>query len=91
MGASSGSALLALFAMMYRLGLKISCVPVRAGEMKLGLELGLGVFNLTFASVELTSGGVETSLPVRLTFLGFRKTRPQQRATSMTLASGSTV
>ena len=42
MGVSSGVLFLALFAMMDRLGLIISCVPVCAREMELGLELGLG-------------------------------------------------
>ena len=48
MGASSGLAFLALFSIMDRLGLIISCVPVRAEEMELGLKLGLGGFNLDF-------------------------------------------
>ena len=52
MGASSGLVFLALFAMMDRLGLIISCVPVRSGEMGLGLELGLGGFNLAFSLAE---------------------------------------
>ena len=75
MGVSSGSAFLALLAMMDPLGLENSCVPVHYGEMELGLDLGLGGFNLAFASAELTSCGVEPSLPVRLTFLGVRKMR----------------
>ena len=70
MVASSGSEFLALIAMMDRLGLIISCVPVRAGETELGLELGLGGFNLAVTSAKLTSPDVDPSLPVRLTFLG---------------------
>ena len=49
-GASSGLAFLALLVMMDHLGLEISCVLVRAGEMVLVLELGLGGFNLAFTS-----------------------------------------
>ena len=73
MGASSGSDSPALFVMMDSLGLIISCVPVRAGEMELGLKLGLGGFNLSDATAVLESFGMEISLPVRLTFPGVRK------------------
>ena len=58
MGSSSGLAFLALLVITDRLGLEISCAPVRAGKMELGLELGLEVFNLAFASAELTSHGM---------------------------------
>ena len=47
--------------------------------MELGLELGIGGFNLAVATVELTSCGVEPFLPVRLTFLGVRKMRGTAR------------
>ena len=73
MGASSGSAFLAFFAILEWFGLINSCFPVHAGEMELGLYPGLGGFNLKFVSAELTSRGVELSLPVRLTFLGVQK------------------
>ena len=73
MGALSGSAFLALVAMMDRLGPIISCVPVCAGDMELGLELGIGVFKLAVTTSKLTSRGIEPSLPVSLTFLGVRK------------------
>ena len=88
MGASSGSAFFALFAIMDRLGLIISCVPVRTGEMEVLLELGLGGFNLAVATEDLTSHGVDPSLPVRLTFLGVQKTRVPLCAASVTLTSG---
>ena len=91
MRASSGLAFLTIIAMMDRLGLKISCVPVRAGEMELGLELGIGGSKLAFALAELTSHGVEPSLPVRLTFLRVRKMHAQLRAVSVTLAFRSTL
>ena len=64
-GASSGSEFLALIAMMDRLGLIIYCVSVCAGDMELGLELGLGRFNLTVATAVLTSCGVEPYLRSR--------------------------
>ena len=84
-------AFLASIAMMDRLGLIISCVPVCAGYMELGLELGFGGFNPMFSTAELTSRGVEPFLPLRLTFLVVRKMRAPLRATSVTLAFGSTV
>ena len=58
MGFSSGSAFLALVAIMDRLGLIISCVPVHAGDIELGLEIGVGGFNLTVAMLELMSRGM---------------------------------
>ena len=68
MGVSSGVLFLALFAMMDRLGLIISCVPVCAGDMEVLLELGIGGFNLAVDTAELTTHGVEPSLTVRITF-----------------------
>ena len=73
MGASSGLAFLALVAMMDRLELIISCVPVCAGEMELGLELGIGGFIMMVATTVLTSHFVELYLYVRLAFLGVWK------------------
>ena len=73
MGALSGSSLFALFAMTDRLGLLISCAPVRPWDMEVLLEIGLGGFNLTVATTELMSRGVEPSLPVRLTVPGVWK------------------
>ena len=91
MGASSGSAFLILFAMMDRLGLIIACVPVRAGEMVVLLNLGLGGFNLVVATAELKSCGMDPSLPVQLTLPGVWKMRAPLCAASVTLAFGSTV
>ena len=64
------SAFLTLISMMNHLGLEISCVPVRAGEMEFGLELVIGRLDLVFTSVELMSHGVEPFLPAQLTLLG---------------------
>ena len=90
-GVSRGSEFLAHFAILERLGLITFCVPVRAGDIELGLEPRLGGFNLDFVSADLMSRGVDPSLPLRHTFLGVRKMRAQLRATSMMLAFGSTV
>ena len=95
MGRSSGSAFLAFFAVMDRLGLIISCVPVFTGEMEVMSELGIGVFNLTVTTTVLMSRDVESSLPVRLIFLGFRKMcaplRAPLHAASVTLAFGRNI
>ena len=55
--------------MIDRLGLIISCFPVRAGEMELSLELGLRGFNLEVATLELRSCGLKPSLPMQFTVL----------------------
>ena len=73
MGVLSSLTFLVLLVMMDRLGLIISCVSVCAGEMDLGLELGLVGFNLAEALAELMSYGVEPSLFVCLTFLRVQK------------------
>ena len=91
MGVLSGSAFLALLAMMDRLGLILSCVQVRTGDMELGLELGLDGFNLAVATADLTSCGVNPSLPVQLTFPGVQKMCMPLRAASMTLTFRITV
>ena len=69
MGASRGSAFLALVAIMDRLGLKIYWFPFRVGELELLLKIGLGGFNLAVATAVLTSCDVEPSLPVQNTSL----------------------
>ena len=61
-GALSGSVFLFLLAILEWLGLITSCVLQRAGEMELGLEPGLGEFNLVFVSALLTACGMEPSL-----------------------------
>ena len=86
-----GSAFFDLFAMMDCLGVVISCVPFRAGETEVLLELGLGGFNLVVATVELTSHVMEPSLPVRLSFLGVQKMCALLRAASVKLAFRSTI
>ena len=91
MGALSGSAFSALFAMTDRLGLLISCAPVRPWEMEVLLEIGLGGFNIAVATAELTSRGVDPSLPMRLTFLGSQKIHAPLCTASVTLTFGSTV
>ena len=58
MGASSGPAFLSFFAMIDYLGMIIPCVPVRAGEMEVLFELGLGEFNLAVPTAGLTSRDV---------------------------------
>ena len=58
MGASSGLEFLALFVMMDRIGLIISCVQVRAREMGVLLERGIGGFNLAVVTEELMFRGV---------------------------------
>ena len=73
MGASSGSAFLALVVMMDHLGLIISCVPVHAWDTELWLELGIGGFIMMVATTVLTSHFVELYLYVRLAFLGVWK------------------
>ena len=72
------------------LGLRISWFPKRAVDTELGLEPGLGELNLEFSS-DLTSRGVERSLPVRLTFPGIRKMCAPVHAASVMLAFRSTV
>ena len=79
MGVSSGLEFFALFAMMNRLGLIISCVPVRARDMEVLLELVIRGFKMAVTTEELTSCDVDLYLPVRRT------------AASVTLAFGSTV
>ena len=91
MGALNGSAFHALVVMMDRLGLKIYSAPVLVGEMEVLLKLGIGGFNLVLDTEVLTSCCVETSLPVQITFLGFRKMQAPLRAASMTVSFGSTV
>ena len=91
MGASSGSELLAFFAMMDRLGLIIYGVPDRDGEMETLLDLWFRGFNLMVDTAELKIRGVEPSLPVRLTLLGVQKMLAPLRAASATLAFRSTV
>ena len=91
MGALSGSSFFALFAVTDRLGLLISCVPVRAWEMEVLLEIGLGGFNIAVATSELTSRGVDLSLPMWLTFLGAQKIHAPLCTASVTLTFGSIV
>ena len=56
----------------------------RTVETELGLEPGIGELNLEFLS-NLTSYGMELSLPVRLTFPGVRKMHAQLRAAFVAL------
>ena len=86
----NGLAFLPLFAILGCLGLITSGFMKRAGEKELGLETGLWEINLEF-SLELTSRGVESYLPVRLTFPGVEKMRAQLRAASVRLAFETTV
>ena len=91
MGASSGPAFLAFFAMIDHLGLIIPCVPVRAGEMEVLFELGLGEFNLAVSTEGLTSRDVELYISVQLTFPGVRKMFAPLLTASETLAFGITI
>ena len=91
MGASNSLTFVPLFTILRWLGLITSWLLKCAVEMKLGLETGIGELNLEF-SLELTSRGVESSLPVRLTFPGVtRKMRAQLRTASVTLTFGRIV
>ena len=87
---SNGSEFLPPFAILGWLGMITSWFLKHAGETELGLDTGIGELNLELSS-ELTYRGVESSLPDRLTFSGVRKICAQLRATSVTLAFGSTV
>ena len=69
MKAPSGSAFLVSCGMMDRLGLKISCVPVRVRDSKVLLKIGLWRVNLVVATELLTYCGMEPFLSVRLTSL----------------------
>ena len=91
MGASSGSDFLTFCGIMDRLGLTISCVPVRVGELEVPMKFELWRVNLAVATAVLTSRGVELSMPVRLTSLGVRKMPATLRAVSVTISFGSTV
>ena len=59
MEASSGSEFLASCGMMDRLGMTISCVPVRVGESEVLIKFRLWIFNLSVATEVLTSRGVD--------------------------------
>ena len=91
MEVSSGSALLSSSGMMDRFGLKISCVPVRVGELEVFMEFLICRVNLAVAAEVFMSRGVEPSLPFRLTSLGFRKMRAPLRAASVTISFGGTI
>ena len=91
MGAPSGSAFLASVTIMDRLGMTISWFPFHVGELEVLLKLGLGGFNLSVATVVLTSHGMEFSLPLRITSLGVQKMRAPLRVVSVSISFGSTV
>ena len=87
--ALSGSAFFALVVIMDCLELRISCVPVRFGETEVLLKLVIGIVNLAVSTALLMSCDMETSLTVRLAFLGVRKMRAPLRVVSVTFSFGS--
>ena len=79
------------FTVLGLVGLITSSFLNRDGGTELGLDTGIGELNLELSS-DLTSRGMELSLPFRITFPGVPgKMRAQLRAVSVTLASGRTV
>ena len=88
---------LSFWALLVHLGsagpivLEISCVLVRLGESEVLLKILIGGVNLAVATAVLTSRGMETSLPVRITSLGVRKMRAPLCAASVTISLESTV
>ena len=89
--ASNGTAFLSLLAILGWIGLKISWLPIRVGEMDVATNVGIWQLNLDLVLEEEAPLVVARSLSVPIMFPVVRKMSAQGRAASVTFACRRTV